>query len=796
MTDTVELAGTRSVFKGYDSDVEAEAHRRNALEADFLTRYIWQGQPFDALALTSPLHDGTPPAIGREIYHRMICRMGCSTLWGRALLVAFIAMILGLVAPLLSVASLNIMELAVPSLASWVVFLVALVGVFWKLAPMLRKGLIKPEMITEVAGVVERALVRKLPEGVPADLRDMWRHDWLTSEGRPISSEITEADARFDDAALYAQITIIALLCLAAAIASLAGNLILAGLAVIGFPAILIAADNPLAKRLNELEVQEAVEGVAYTQAGALPWANALEKAREAQLTESMRGTSPVVELGISSGLMAARGDPFAPSAGMAFSMSLRDLQQHLVVFGGTGTGKTSGVLMPIAKEAASWDKVGLIVMDGKGSLPNELAALHKLPNYKVIDPANTKLSLIGNLDPAAIVDTIHSILAGNSGDQFFNNSAAGLLRRAGVVARALGGIHWSLAGMATIAFQEEAMKAALEAVKKLPDETRIDPLLSEACVYLKAEWIPMDSRVKSSIVATARAWISTITAHRDLLLWAEAMPEEESVDLMSPLYGGRLGFLLPAHRYGRAGAVVSALLKARIYSELKARAERSGLQGKETDVVWLMDEAQEIATAEDATMLAIGRSLGLAVIAATQTVEGVVERLGIATANKWLTIFGSALTLAGRSSATDSFMADRAGSVWRLSVPSVQGLSVKTAIESHVTAGVIAAGRKQPSMSKIAQVPGMMLAKHAWVRFTNPIARALNGVQNGNFSGKQDPTTTLGAAPVIAPAELQTLLARPDSAFIQASRARVMRRDVIQLKPLRPVKPATEKQG
>ena len=52
-----------------------------------------------------------------------------------------------------------------------------------------------------------------------------------------------------------------------------------------------------------------------------------------------------------------------------------------------------------------------------------------------------------------------------------------------------------------------------------------------------------------------------------------------------------------PAHRYGRAGAVVSALLKAHIFAALKARAERSGLQSNETPVLFIMDEAQEIAT-------------------------------------------------------------------------------------------------------------------------------------------------------------------------------------------------------
>ena len=69
-----------------------------------------------------------------------------------------------------------------------------------------------------------------------------------------------------------------------------------------------------------------------------------------------------------------------------------------------------------------------------------------------------------------------------------------------------------------------------------------------------------MDERVRSNIVATARSWLSTITASPELLRWAETEEKDETVVVSSVLRGGRIGLLVPAHRQcGRAGAVVTA---------------------------------------------------------------------------------------------------------------------------------------------------------------------------------------------------------------------------------------------
>src|SRR6202023_140443 len=110
-----------------------------------------------------------------------------------------------------------------------------------------------------------------------------------------------------------------------------------------------------------------------------------------------------------------------------------------------------------------------------------------------------------------------------------------------------------------------------------------------------------MDPKTSSNIVATIMSWLSTITSTPELLRWAKTAAGKDTVDVLSPLKGGRIGILIPEHRYGVAGAVVSALLKARLYSGLKDRAERDWSGTDETPVVFIVDEAQAVATMQDA---------------------------------------------------------------------------------------------------------------------------------------------------------------------------------------------------
>jgi hypothetical protein len=533
---------------------------------------------------------------------------------------------------------------------------------------------------------------------------------------------------------------------------------------------------RPLLMRAHELLVAEAAEGTAYVAAGGQAWGSIPEAARKRQITEATNDSSPTVELGRTTGVFAARGDYFGPNAGLPFRLSLRDMQMHMLVLGGTGSGKTSGVLRPIARQLSAQSSVGLVIMDGKGALPSEMSDLFGM---RVVDPAQAgvDISLVSGVEPSVIVDTIREILAPASGgqDQFWVNSAAGALRRGAVIAQAAGGAWWSLFHAAQVVSNKADRDQLIQALTPKAEE---DALLREAFAYFKREWDVMDPKTQSNILAEIRSWISTITATPELLRWAKTPAGKDSIDILSPLTGGRLGILIPEYRYGVAGSVVTALIKARLYSGLKSRADRDWSGTSETPVVLIIDEVQELATTQDAQMLPIGRSLGLATIAATQGIEGIAAKLGPAIASQWLSIFGSVVALGGRSAQTDAFVAQRAGESWQLTPGMVIGNTVRGSLSMEAMSGPIAAARTQPHMAATVGKGGL-------AGVTSSIAAAASMASKSGAAAPPPPAQlALGSRPLFPPGEIASLAAVPDTAIVLATRGRVARRDVVALRP------------
>ena len=739
------------------------------------TLWVWSGQPIDPSILHAGVHDGSVEGIARQVYHRLAARLAAISVYKRQWAVIFVALLLGFI-------GLGRPGMAEGSQIASGCGVLAL--------GLLGGALLVPLMMTGVCGkggdearqVVKRIFIRDYDSLTPADLKDPWRHGWLTSDGRPVAAEISEADARATPLQDRATWWLWSLLALAAGLASCMGLGAPASIAVFVILIIKFMFDqNPAALREAELRLAEGVEGSAFVAAGAKPWAERMELARQKQIEYAKSDSSPLFELGETTGVLAARGDPFAPSGGLPFCLSLTDLQMHLLVFGGTGSGKTSGILRPLILQAAKVEKLGLVIMDGKGALPGELKALGD--SLVVIDPSKVKVSLVAGVEPGLVVDTLVEILGGDSKDRFWSDSAAGLLRHAAVLAHFIGKGEWSLMGAVDLAVREGAAKDALKAVSE--EAVRENPELAEAIAYLTGEFPNMEEKLRKGIIAQLRSWVVALTSNRDILKWAHAKPSESEADITDALKGKRMGLLVPAHRYGDAGRVVSALLKARLYAKLKDRADNS--EWKEqggTPLLLVIDEAQEVATAEDASMLAIGRSLGLAMVAATQTVEGVVARLGEHQAKKWLSIFGSLVGLAGRSKETDELVCERIGAAWLMRMEQLNGMPVRDAIYSNVLAGPLAAAMTQPFFGSHLGLAKKGLMKAMVSRATEGVSMAFRKVFRDEMPQNQ-PQVKLGVVPVLDAGEVPSLVAQPDSALVVATRGRVIRRDVVLLRPV-----------
>jgi hypothetical protein len=397
-------------------------------------------------------------------------------------------------------------------------------------------------------------------------------------------------------------------------------------------------------------------------------------KARRMQAERSLKDKSPVIEIGTATGDFLRRGDVFAPDPGQRVYLSADDLSTHLLVIGSTGSGKTSSTFRPIINIWLRAKAGGLLVLDGKGLLPAEFK---DVSGYQLITPG-VPLGLIEGLNAEAVIDSIAGIMAtGMTGESAQWRQYAERTGRAGAVV--LEAAHeidpktfkWTLMSILNIVTNPQFRRQALLAVADGLDKGIIESttLLDDATRYWAQEWPSLGDRFQGSVLGIFSGWVSTITAHRDLLPWAVA---ETGIDPTSVLRGAAIGIDVPAVKYGTAAsAAVQALVRRRIYDAALRRGDH--WPEGDTGVLVCMDEAQEILNAADLNIAPMARSIGIRLLAGTQSVEQVAQRLGGAdAAASFLNQFRSLLLLSASPKSVE-FAAERAGAGRQLQSQTLQ---------------------------------------------------------------------------------------------------------------------------
>lgn len=124
-----------------------------------------------------------------------------------------------------------------------------------------------------------------------------------------------------------------------------------------------------------------------------------LAPARLQQIREAARDKSSLVPLARALGVTGRADLACAPAANQWMCLSLNDLSTHMMVFGATGTGKTSSVLRPLAVKLKTLpEKIGAVLSDGKGAMVADMRALLDI----VIEPG-TKFAPFQGMDAETV---------------------------------------------------------------------------------------------------------------------------------------------------------------------------------------------------------------------------------------------------------------------------------------------------------------------------------------------------------------------------------------------------------
>lgn len=547
-------------------------------------------------------------------------------------------------------------------------------------------------------------------------------------------------------------------------------------------------APSPLGMRAMMLEqaVRESGSELLIDKAGSAHFVE-LEKAREAQISNARKDASPFIPLGTSTGLLAQRRDPLAPTeAGLPVGLSVSDLSTHLGVLGASGTGKTSGVIRPLTKAWLAADLGGLLVLDGKGALPLELNGLHG--EYRLISPAHGAFNPIAGMRPDAVADVLADVLnADGGGDRFWADSARLMLRMAAIVIAAHPSLPYTIGELQRFCVSgHDAREAVLSDVV---DMAVSDSRLSAAVNYWMVEFPLMPEKTAGSISNMVRTWLGNICLHERLGPWTDTVASDASIE--DAMRGSKLGLLLPESQFGIGGVAISALCMRRLYDGVKARGDNwRSLQGH-TPVLLAADEVQNLLTKADLETVPVARSLGLHLMFATQNVDGLYKRLDKDGAVQLLGNLASLIALPPRTDDSNAYVAKRAGSIWRATTQSYFGLPDAAAdVGLYANSGVdrTMRGVALHRQSRIG-APRLSYALNLWHRAWAPKAMAwLDDLATPDDTNQltPKPTLTFDLSPLVTPDELDTLLARPGTALAIFNRGRVQRRDVIRLEGVR----------
>jgi len=420
-------------------------------------------------------------------------------------------------------------------------------------------------------------------------------------------------------------------------------------------------------------------------------------EARNTQYLNAKKDKSPFIQLGTTGGVFTRQMDGFSPDGGLPFGLSAQDLSKHLAIFGKTGGGKTYGELKPIAQQWLADKCGGALFLDGKGTLASELFEMFKGTSlekeFVLVEPGLCDLGLIEGMSPEVLADTMADLGVGdpdNDKDKFFTSSGRKWLLSAACILKGAYDIEmkscdeqavkagyanwnaleddykakgkslpiqrqyqWSYEKIVEMSSQKmtdkdfmrgtSSVMGLVDWIRNQHPDAQQSSLLRDALEFVAVEIPNMDDRTLGNVESTVKAWLTPIMTNAEIRKWAMV---ERGVDITKCLKGGILGVNAPSSKYQQAGTTVTALVKSRIFADIRNRGTEEKWRAKgHQPMLMMVDEAQEVIGVVEKSMVAVGRSLGICMVYATQSVDAYYAKFSEHETNAMLVNFCSILT-------------------------------------------------------------------------------------------------------------------------------------------------------
>lgn len=430
------------------------------------------------------------------------------------------------------------------------------------------------------------------------------------------------------------------------------------------------------------------------------------EQAYLAQLNEVERvgeKEEDLVTIGEATGHFNFRGLLTGPRQNQKMRLAISDLFQNTIVLGGTGSGKTRTIILPVITQLISQqDKqdISLYVTDSKGVLWKDVAEIAENLGKKVqvigVGEHEMGVDLLDGISPSFASDLIKSVmrqLGGANADDFWPNMATTLTRHVFTVLRAWerteGGIEYAESSSERPYSLVSAYRLALDAknvdgwmkqieadilncietdYSAISDFAKSD--LYSSLSYLRNTWPTMASDTRSGIEGNVTNALGGFEA--DVRLREKFASGEKADITIDECWGKKITCVnLPDSELGNAGKIINVFLKTLLFNKAKLRQAVDPNIAQKQQLAFIGDEYQSIITADvsgisDATFPNISRSTGLFYIVASQGIVGLEQAIGQYAAANFMNNMRNKIFLQIEESATMNFAKMLAGKTMR----------------------------------------------------------------------------------------------------------------------------------
>lgn len=363
----------------------------------------------------------------------------------------------------------------------------------------------------------------------------------------------------------------------------------------------------------------------------------AAREAETAQRRAEMRQQFIGLYLGDSVGMMYGRGHVSGVYRGQHVELSREDASKNIIIFGGTGGGKTSRSINPLLRQLFM-QNAGALIFDIKTDFIKEVGALTNMAgrSFKVVGDGGMTLNLFRGCTPelaASYLKSCFLVQGQGTGDgAFWVDSSVEMARHCLNVLNLLRPHQYSIAGLYDIVFDNAARDAlVLEGAEKLAEMSDRDQrLFTQSQRFFVNVWNEHDEKLRKNILGTMNAVLSPF-AHPDMVDAFSIESEQGEADMTELVNDGAVFLVnLPMTKYGREGARFAYLLvKLRFMNMMRERRTHQDWN-QDRPVAFVCDEYQAIVDPiSDTDFWDKSRSTRTIGIVSMQGVASLVHALG-----------------------------------------------------------------------------------------------------------------------------------------------------------------------